>query len=74
MVERVPIRAHPSSHQMPLQTHADVILQVVGAGKAEGAMDAANLLKPMLARGELHCIGECGSACHGRAQKRKTCS
>src|SRR4030095_7972560 len=30
---------------------------VVGAGKAEGAMDAGNLLKPMLARGELHCIG-----------------
>jgi ATP-dependent Clp protease ATP-binding subunit ClpB len=30
---------------------------LVGAGKADGAMDAANLLKPMLARGELHCIG-----------------
>ena len=30
---------------------------MVGAGKAEGAMDAGNLLKPMLARGELHCIG-----------------
>jgi hypothetical protein len=30
----------------------------MGAGKAEGAMDAANLLKPMLARGELRCIGE----------------
>ena len=30
---------------------------IVGAGKAEGAMDAGNLLKPMLARGELHCIG-----------------
>jgi len=30
---------------------------VVGAGAAEGAMDASNLLKPMLARGELHCIG-----------------
>jgi ATP-dependent Clp protease ATP-binding subunit ClpB len=30
---------------------------VVGAGKAEGSMDAGNLLKPMLARGELHCIG-----------------
>jgi ATP-dependent Clp protease ATP-binding subunit ClpB len=29
----------------------------VGAGKAEGAMDAGNLLKPMLARGELHTIG-----------------
>ena len=31
--------------------------QLVGAGKTEGAMDASNLLKPMLARGELHCIG-----------------
>ena len=30
---------------------------MVGAGKAEGAMDAGNLLKPALARGELHCIG-----------------
>ena len=30
---------------------------LIGAGKAEGAMDAANLLKPMLARGELRCIG-----------------
>ena len=30
---------------------------LVGAGKAEGAMDASNLLKPMLARGELHCVG-----------------
>ncbi len=35
----------------------DEIHTVVGAGAAEGAMDAANLLKPMLARGELHCIG-----------------
>lgn len=31
--------------------------QVLGAGKTEGAMDAANMLKPMLARGELRCIG-----------------
>jgi ATP-dependent Clp protease ATP-binding subunit ClpB len=30
---------------------------LVGAGKADGAMDASNLLKPALARGELHCIG-----------------
>src|SRR5262249_34268526 len=30
---------------------------IVGAGKADGAMDASNLLKPALARGELHCIG-----------------
>ncbi|HEY7153938.1 MAG TPA: ATP-dependent chaperone ClpB [Gemmataceae bacterium] len=35
----------------------DELHLVVGAGKAEGAMDAGNLLKPMLARGELHCIG-----------------
>ena len=35
----------------------DEIHNVVGAGKAEGAMDAGNLLKPMLARGELKCIG-----------------
>jgi ATP-dependent Clp protease ATP-binding subunit ClpB len=35
----------------------DELHTVIGAGKAEGAMDAGNLLKPMLARGELHCIG-----------------
>ena len=35
----------------------DEIHLLVGAGKTEGAMDAANLLKPMLARGEMHCIG-----------------
>ncbi|HLS21332.1 MAG TPA: ATP-dependent chaperone ClpB [Paenalcaligenes sp.] len=35
----------------------DEIHMVVGAGKAEGAMDAGNMLKPALARGELHCIG-----------------
>ena len=35
----------------------DELHTVVGAGKVEGAMDAGNLLKPMLARGELHCIG-----------------
>ncbi len=35
----------------------DELHNIVGAGKAEGAMDAGNMLKPMLARGELHCIG-----------------
>ncbi|MBN2231893.1 MAG: ATP-dependent chaperone ClpB [Deltaproteobacteria bacterium] len=45
------------------ESHGRIILfidelhTVVGAGKAEGSMDAGNLLKPMLARGELHCIG-----------------
>ncbi len=35
----------------------DEMHTIVGAGKAEGSMDASNMLKPMLARGELHCIG-----------------
>jgi len=35
----------------------DELHNIVGAGKVEGAMDAGNILKPMLARGELHCIG-----------------
>lgn len=35
----------------------DELHTIVGAGKSEGAMDAGNILKPMLARGELHCIG-----------------
>ena len=35
----------------------DEIHTIVGAGKAEGSMDAGNMLKPALARGELHCIG-----------------
>ncbi|HSR70881.1 MAG TPA: ATP-dependent chaperone ClpB, partial [Kiloniellales bacterium] len=35
----------------------DELHNLVGAGKAEGAMDASNMLKPMLARGELHCVG-----------------
>ncbi len=45
------------------EAEGDIILFIdemhtlIGAGKAEGAMDASNLLKPALARGELHCIG-----------------
>ena len=35
----------------------DEIHTMVGAGKAEGAMDAGNMLKPALSRGELHCVG-----------------
>src|SRR5690606_20083534 len=35
----------------------DELHTMVGAGKAEGAMDAGNMLKPALSRGELHCIG-----------------
>ncbi|MBO4419145.1 MAG: AAA family ATPase, partial [Oscillospiraceae bacterium] len=35
----------------------DELHTIVGAGKTEGSMDAGNLLKPMLARGELHCLG-----------------
>ena len=35
----------------------DELHNIVGAGRAEGAMDASNMLKPMLARGELHCVG-----------------
>src|SRR5690606_6429417 len=35
----------------------DELHTIVGAGKADGAMDASNLLKPALARGELHCVG-----------------
>ena len=35
----------------------DELHLIVGAGKTDGALDAGNMLKPMLARGELHCIG-----------------
>ena len=40
-----------------LGEHAAELHLIVGAGKTDGAMDAGNMLKPMLARGELHCIG-----------------
>jgi hypothetical protein len=42
-----------------LMRRGDTIIadNIVGAGKAEGSPDAGNMLEPMLARGELHCIG-----------------
>jgi len=46
-----------SQSQGEIVLFIDELHTVVGAGAAEGAMDASNLLKPMLARGELHCIG-----------------
>ena len=39
----------------------DELHTIVGAGKTDGALDAGNMLKPMLARGELHCIGAAGA-------------
>src|SRR3546814_20315455 len=60
----------------------DELHTMVGAGKAEGSMDAGNMLKPALARGELHCIGatqldeyrkyvEKDAPQHGRASLRE---
>ena len=54
-----PASAH-TSHSYNARTLHIQIHTVVGAGAAGGAMDAGNLLKPMLGRGELRCIGEGG--------------
>ena len=46
-----------TSAQGEIALFIDELYTIVGAGAAEGAIDAANLLKPMLARGELRCVG-----------------
>jgi len=51
------VLAEVKEHQGTVVLFIDEIHTVLGAGKTDGSMDAANLLKPMLARGELRCIG-----------------
>ena len=51
------VRAEIKKSEGRIILFIDELHTIVGAGKADGAMDAGNLLKPMLARGELHCIG-----------------
>lgn len=51
------VLAEVESSQGQILLFIDELHTIVGAGKADGSMDASNLLKPMLARGELHCIG-----------------
>src|SRR5947199_4473047 len=51
------VRKEVQSSEGTIVLFIDELHTVVGAGRAEGAMDAGNLLKPLLARGELHCIG-----------------
>ncbi|MEE8189014.1 MAG: ATP-dependent chaperone ClpB [Kiloniellales bacterium] len=46
-----------AAHEGEIVVFIDELHTLVGAGKAEGAMDASNMLKPALARGELHCVG-----------------
>ena len=53
----LPGRAQPRPCLLYTSSSTEGSFTIVGAGKTEGAMDAGNLLKPMLARGELHCIG-----------------